>query len=326
MNSEFHYYITGIIANYVGFSREDCITIAYSSQFVDDNKIVFTVKDKETDEEYSNYVSQTMNILRPMKTLMRIYPLFHFIPGDPMAESARRKDGKMHILNTTPNSDLAQEVLHKAFMAPAEKRMYRIGIASHSYVDTWAHQNFVGFNDSFNGVGLNPIPNVGHSDVVFNPDKIKNEWTDKRLVKSEIRNNDRFILAAKHLFYKYTEYLGVKVEWNPIKEVLLAITNTDNEEKRLGFYSSLVPWLLPYNKKYWFEKATDCEIHGLEDFESEFASKLTIWEDDYFWKDGIKKEDTDWFKFQESVKDHQKEILPKINDIYKLMDIDIKLF
>lgn len=326
MNSEFHYYITGIIANYVGFSREDCITIAYSSQFVDDNKIVFTVKDKETDEEYSNYVSQTMNILRPMKTLMRIYPLFHFIPGDPMAESARRKDGKMHILNTTPNSDLAQEVLHKAFIAPVEKRMYRIGIATHAYVDTWAHQNFVGFNDSFNGVGLNPIPNVGHSDVVFNPDKIKNEWTDKRLVKSEIRNNDRFILAAKHLFYKYTEYLGVKVEWNPIKEVLLAITNTDNEEKRLGFYSSLVPWLLPYNKKYWFEKATDCEIHGLEDFESEFASKLTIWEDDYFWKDGIKKEDTDWFKFQESVKDHQKEILPKINDIYKLMDIDIKLF
>ena len=320
MDKEFHYYITGILAHKAGFSEEESSIIAYSSQLVDDNSNVFTV------EGYSNYISQTKNILKPRKTLMRIYSTFHFIPGDPMAESARRKDGKMHILNTTPNSKLSQEMMRRAFNSSEECRLYRIGIASHAYADTWAHQNFVGFNDSFNGFDLNPIPNTGHADAMLNPDKIKKNWIDNRLVKSEINNNDRFILAATHLFYKYTEYLGVRVEWNSIKELLLAIINVDDEKKRLGFYSTLAPWLLPYNKNYWFKKATDCEIHGLDDFKSEFASKFTIWKDDYFWKAGIKRGETDWFKFQESIKSHQKEMLPGINEVYKLMGIDIKLF
>ena len=74
MNSEFHYYITGILAHKAGFNEEEASIIAYSSQYVDHNTIVFTVDD------YKNYVSQTMNILKPMKTLMRIYPIFHFTP------------------------------------------------------------------------------------------------------------------------------------------------------------------------------------------------------------------------------------------------------
>ena len=316
MNTEFHYYITGILAWKAGFSEEESSIIAYSSQFVDDNSNVFTVGD------YSNYISQTKNILKPRKTLMRIYSTFHFIPGDPMAESARRKDGKMHILNTTPNSKLSQEVMHKAFNSSKEGRLYRIGIASHTYTDTWAHQNFVGFNDSFNGFDLNPIPNIGHSDAILDPDVVCKDWVDERLLYEVVSNNDRFILAAEHLFYKYVNYLESNAEWEPVKRVLLAIMGIDNKRKRMALYSTLVPWLLPYNKDYWFEKAIGCNVKGLRDFKSNLLSSLAMWKDDYFWKE----EDTDWFKFQESIKGHQKEMLPKINDIYKLMGVDIKLF
>ena len=92
MDFEFHYHITGIIAQRAGFSENDAKTIAYASQFVDDNDVILNVTDRKTEQAYSNYISQNMDILKPKKTLMRIYPIFHFVPGYPMAESVRRKD------------------------------------------------------------------------------------------------------------------------------------------------------------------------------------------------------------------------------------------
>lgn len=317
MDKEFHYYITGILAHKAGFSEEESSIIAYSSQFVDDNSNVVTI------EGYSNYISQTKNILKPRKTLMRIYSIFHFIPGDPMAESARRKDGKMHILNTTPNSKLSKEMMYKAFNSSEENRLYRIGIASHAYTDTWAHQNFVGFNDSFNGFDLNPLPNIGHVDAIVAPDVVCKDWIDDRLLYEVINNNDRFILAAEHLFYKYVHYLGSDAEWEPIKRILLAIMGVNNKRKRLSLYSTVVPWLLPYNYAYWFDIAVKQKVKGLKDFRNEFISRFTIFKDNYVWKNGNANH---WFRFQESIKGHQKEMLPEINDIYKLMGVDIKLF
>ena len=317
MDFEFHYYITGIIAHKAGFTEEETQIIAYASQFVDDNTIIYDV------EGYLNYISQTIDILKPKKTLMRIYPIFHFIPGNPMANSARRKDGKMHILNTIPDSKLSQEIMNMAFKSPMKKRLYRIGIASHTYTDTWAHQNFVGFNDSFNNFNLNPIPNIGHSDVLLHPDRIGREWKDTRLVKKQIKNNDRFILAAEKLFYWYTGYLNSDVFWPPVEKELLRIINSRDEE-RLELYSEITPWLLPYNKYKWFDNAIDQKVRGLKDSRNEILSKFIILKDKYYWKKDIKKEDMDWFKFQESVKDHQMEVLPLVNEVCKLMGMDIR--
>lgn len=326
MDFEFHYYITGIIAHEAGFSEEEVSTIAFASQFVDDNTVVYHIKDKNTDNIYSNYISQTIDILNPRETLMRIYSVFHFVPGDPMAVSARRKDGKMHLLNTIPDSKLSQNILNSAFHSPVEKRLYRIGIASHVYADTWAHQNFIGFNDSFNGFSLNPIPNIGHSDAILDPDRVNRIWNDERLLKSEVDNNDRFISAAEMLFYKFTDFLNTEVEWEPIKKILLAIMEIDNQKKRINLYSTLVPWLLPYDKRYWFDSAINQKVRGLKDSRNEVFLKLIILKDKYYWKKDIEKEDTDWFKFQEAIKDHQAEVLPLVNNVCKLMGMDIKLF
>ena len=323
MDFEFHYYITGIVANKAGFSEKESTIIAHSSQLVDNNTTIFTIA-KDTEDEYTNYISQTINILKPRKTLMRIYPIFHFIPGDPMAKSARRRDGKMHILNTTPDSELAQEVLSKAFEATVKNILYRIGVASHTYTDSWSHQNFAGFNDSFNGFSLNPIPNIGHSDALLNPDRVCRKWTDERLLKSEVDNNNRFISAAGGLFYKYTNVLGSRFDWKPVKELLLAIMDIDRQDKRLKLYQTIVPWLVPYDEHYWFDKAVDQKVRGLKDSRNEFISKLTLFKDKYSWKRN--KEDTDWFKFQEAVKEQQSDILPLVNNICNKMDVDIKLF
>ena len=148
MDIEFHYYLTFIIAAKAGFSEDDASIIAYSSQYVDDNDMIFEIN-KDKTQNYSNYISQTMNILKPKSKLFRIYPLFHFIPGDPLSPGALRRDGSMHWLNTTPDSDNANKVIDAALKSG---NLYQIGIATHSYVDTWAHQNYIGYYNEFNSM------------------------------------------------------------------------------------------------------------------------------------------------------------------------------
>jgi hypothetical protein len=110
MDTEFHYYMTGIIAKASGFSNDEAKTIATASEYVDENDVCLTIEDRSAGEAYENYISQTMNILKPKRKLMRIYPVFHFVPGEPMDERALRCDGKMHLLNTTPDNEIVKKI------------------------------------------------------------------------------------------------------------------------------------------------------------------------------------------------------------------------
>jgi len=332
MDFEFHYYITGIIAGRAGFSENDAKIIGYASQFVDDNDVILSVEDRKNDEVYSNYISQTMDILKPKKALMRIYPIFHFVPGNPEAESARRGDGKMHILNTTPDNDVANELLSSAFKASPDIRPYRIGIATHAYVDTWAHQNFAGFNDSFNGSILNPIPNVGHAEAKHHPDWVSHRWEDDRLVESDVDNNLRFISAAKRLFENYVNYLGSDVSWDDLEEELLLTMGRSRRgdqlygrDERLERYSKMAEWLPPYDEDVWFNEAIEQKVRWFKDSQDGILAKFTIFKDQYLWKEDVNKEDTHWFKYQEAVKEHQALALGPVNEKCKTMGIDIRL-
>lgn len=91
MDIEFHYYMTYLIAARAGFAPAEAAILAQAAQEIDDNHIPISVS-KGTPAEYESVISQTMDILRP-KHNERIYPIFHFIPGDPAAPSAKRKDG-----------------------------------------------------------------------------------------------------------------------------------------------------------------------------------------------------------------------------------------
>ena len=83
MNIEFHYYLTKYLALEAGFDDSEAEIIAYSSQYVDDNSTQYKIELPDG-SEYENYITQTKNILRPRKQLMRIYLLFHFLPGNPI--------------------------------------------------------------------------------------------------------------------------------------------------------------------------------------------------------------------------------------------------
>ncbi len=337
MDTEYHYWITGWIAKEAGFTQAEAATIAYASEFVDENDVCFSIQDRSDGKKYGNFISQTMNILKPKNELMRIYPIFHFVPGEPTAPSARRRDGKMHLLNTTPNNPIANELLDEAFKATDDTRLYRIGIATHAYVDTWAHQNFVGWYDYFNNIGLDIKPDIGHADGEHHPDWVGHRWNDNRLVDSDISNLNRFLSASKALFGKYCDHIKTTKNkdnsgrWTQLEQDLKQVMGpsyTGNqpryEQDRLQAYKQKTgKWLQAFNQRLWFDAAIETEINGARDSHDGLGARFTLFEDEYFWKEGQDREKTDWYRFQESVKAHEKLALKLLKPKFKTMGVNI---
>ena len=368
MNREFHYWITGAVAYHSGFSEQDAQIIAYSSQYVDDNNICYEIEDEAGEKPYRNYISQTLNIFRPRNRLLRIYPIFHFVPGDPCSDSARRRDGKMHILNTTPNSNYAGELLEKAFRAE-KHRLYRIGIATHAYADTRAHQNFVGWVDAFNykptkfelaaadgqskkgGRRRQALQTViecfsqirfrpgmiGHAYYGHEPDLVSHCWKDARIVRPEVKNNVRFLDAAKNLYEQYRLYLsalGIEehTPWPKLQDMLERAmfmgfghsTGRVKEIRENYYQNELVPWLPSYNheERSWFVEAIQTEVRLWPDTHNEWFTWLNFKKDRHFWKGD--KEKTHWYQFQEAVKAHEKVGIKMLDPIFEQMGVNIE--
>jgi hypothetical protein len=323
MDIEFHYYMTYLISTRAGIKPEDAKKIAYASQYVDDNDIICEI-DKGQSSAYRNYISQTMNILSPKSKLFRIYPLFHFIPGDPSSKPAWRKDGKMHWLNTTPDSKNANLILEAAFNT---KNLYRMGIAIHSFVDTWAHQNFIGYFDDFNSMNTaigSIAPNIGHADAGHNPDEPALVWKDSRLLVERVDNRQRFLEAATCLYNKLAIYVDPSASSqviktaaaNLIKDLNAAIGDVDPKndykEERIARYKKLASsdnyggeQITEYDPDEWFELAVNEQVRGFRDRSDSKLLRFDPLQDIYTWKNSETRNKTDWYLFQEAVKAHQ---------------------
>jgi len=337
MDKEFHYYMTYLIAGKAGYNVQDAHTIAYASQYTDDNDCVFCVG-AGTEYEYRNYISQTMNILKPKHDLLRIYSLFHFIPGVYESESAQRKDGKLHRLNTTPDSPNANKIIDKAISTGS---LYRIGIACHAYADTFAHQNFVGYFDAFNGMkGMleKALPEVGHAEAKHDPDIPGLIWSDDRLISKYalVVNCERIVQAAVKIFHKLaksktpgitdTELDAKAVQLKADLEYAIGEPREgDDMEKdnRINRYQELCQRpeyggesLKDFDEHEWFSEAVDGPFEGLKIVLNEAINHLTAVELNFNWRDSANRGETRWYKFQEAVKAHQ-------NDAWDILSDDV---
>ncbi len=317
--------MTYLIATKAGLDTQSARVLAHSSQFIDDNDIIFEV-DKGRGSAYRNYISQTMNILKPKEKLLRIYPIFHFIPGDPQAKTAWRKDGKMHWLCTTPNSANANDSIDAAIRSGS---LHRIGIATHGYVDTWAHQNFIGYYDDFNSmdIGLRSVaPNIGHAEAGHNPDWPALVWRDPRLINEAVDNKERFLDAAKYLLEKLARFADASVSNKEIalrqeqlkSDLNMAIGERDQANERsnerterymsLALRTEYGSTNLPiYDEDLWFDDAVNEHARGLRDRGDNKLLRFDPFTDKYTWKDPSNYKQTDWYQFQEAVKNHQNE-------------------
>lgn len=276
MDIEFHYYVNYILALRAGLLPDVAHKIAYSAQYVDDNTEHRTVLKKQNLTQYTHIITQSLNPTLSVKDIISIYPIFHFIPGDEILHSSSlRRDGECRYMTTIPDSRLARHCMKTAIQS---KNPYWIGIASHAYADTWAHQNFTGLKDIYNCVDAQKtngrlsdslIPYIGHANVLQLPDSPGCSWYDYRLKEMQIFNCERFLEAAKNLFKMYVKYADSsmvlnkpkkpELVWYELSGILKAIFKNDLQTlesvlgKNCGFNSRstiLIMRILGLNKVY----------------------------------------------------------------------------
>ena len=92
MDIEFHYYITHLIAARAGVRNEALRILPHACQLTDDNDRVYAVREGRRGI-YRNRISQTLRPLNSHRERLAVYPLFHFIPGDPMPRASHARTG-----------------------------------------------------------------------------------------------------------------------------------------------------------------------------------------------------------------------------------------
>lgn len=251
MQIDFHHAVTYLCARLAGFAESEAELIAHSAQYVDDataagevwfdNGMIFPrtasahkMLDYKNTDELANH---------------RVWLPFHFLPGNqqelaPNSAPMYNEDEFMMRCICRPNSPPAREMM-KAVIKRQDRpyAIYRLGIATHVFMDTWAHQGFIGYQHLANvakdiraedahherGIGArlkeffqqdwdetksdfvgNALP-LGHGAVLSYPDRPYLRWSyTNGLGEHVIRDNPKdFVEAAKQSYQflrRYREY------------------------------------------------------------------------------------------------------------------------
>lgn len=231
MNRIFHYYAVKFLALRGGIDEDNAEIIAFSSQLVDRSLIPVQV---DTGASAPYVIQPTHHFGFWDKSQEdEVWIPFHFFPsGNAPLASDRLKGKRPETAELViPNSPPAKELLIQALKT---RNPYRVGIALHTYADSWAHQNFLGRNSGINRIeNFNPIPPAGHAQIGRNPDIWNLSWLDPRLKPElQIADNSRRFMAAAEKIYKYLATYSRRNfhDWELVKMELEEILSSGNTE------------------------------------------------------------------------------------------------
>lgn len=255
MNKEFHFNTVYVLAREAGFTETDSFILAGSSQFVDE--AVFTMQFSMPDEELQLVVTQSYDFWDEV-TQKTVYLPFHFIPGNIKEPITLFKNSSTNPYCVVANGALAKEALITCL---EQRDLFLIGIALHSFADTWAHQHFTGKNELWNeNIDNTSFFNttkqaIGHMQFGTQPDACGTIWQDSRLHDPVCNNIARFRNAANKI-YRYLCIYNNKSFDNEefILDKLCSIWERSNEDERYADY--IIEWDVPeWSYKLWFEQA-----------------------------------------------------------------------
>ena len=244
MQIDFHHAVTYVVTRLAGFTHEDACTVAHASQYVDDattdGPLTFS-----TGERYVRVTSAhktfDIRVNSDHADNRLVWVPFHFLPGnDAPPAGASADDAFSHRMMCKPDSAVARLMMHDCIERRGEAfGLHRFGIALHTYVDTWAHQQFVGmvcdlnrlkkltiepdpvysateiFRDLSSGLTqfkahvAGHLP-VGHAAALTCPDMPFLKWSFTRQ-SGEVVHRDNpsdFLAAAKGMFNMARRYLA----------------------------------------------------------------------------------------------------------------------
>jgi hypothetical protein len=298
MNKAFHYYCIRALAEKAGFAPDHAQTIAYASQYTDDSTEFgkMTITNIPNDFEYPR-LDRSKNEFDPVCTAhsakswfaklwkwakfylkadvqRKVLMPFHFLP--PKALSSENQDQFDFI--TQPNSSLANLVVDDALtrLSQASEEtldllLIKLGIALHTYADTWSHAGFSGRHSSLEndikriqtrrGIkyqGANPLeftisyaaPDVGHAEAGTLPDETDVDWKAKYSNKKgslQRTNAESFLTAAKEIYVRLSSVAeGVPVDWGSLSDKISRCLEYnggwENKFKDIHFNYSRFSW------------------------------------------------------------------------------------
>lgn len=263
MNLEFHYYTTVFLSLKAGFSRPDALLLGQACQTVDTNVLGLKIR---TDRGPLDIIPTQNYGYWDRDTPRDVYLPFHFLPGGP-DQPTNRTDGKTNPFSVYPNNPLAKNLLVTALKT---RNLYRVGIALHTFADSWAHQNFTGLNESWNALDARSLaPAVGHAQAGRSPDLWTEVWTDSRLKNKVVINFDRFAEAFRKI-YRYLCIFNkqefdredfVFWEWKELLEANRYGKTPD--DRMLGLR---LEFDIPvFDRSDWLEEAVNVPDKGLQD-------------------------------------------------------------
>lgn len=291
MQKDFHYFTLRILAEKAGFSAEESQIIAFASQQVDDatahKPIKLPINITADYPRFKNNIfdpvctaHKGIQFLQDFKrdTQMQIYMCFHFLP----AELYYGQKDFSYI--TRPNSNFSQVLIDNAaknFINNPDKRLYNLialGVALHTYADSWAHQGFSGRHNhkdnniekimiwennrwkSLSRIGKfrnKLMPEIGHAEAYHYPDLPFMNWSFKKIKnRGKITKNNlsSYIDAAEHIFSFLKSITNQGYKWENFGGKLVqCISNVEHSlSKRCNFYKTSFPEIgFYYNPNLW---------------------------------------------------------------------------
>lgn len=236
MQIDFHHAVTYVLSRLAGFSHEDSRVISYAAQYVDDSVNKGTIR-FDNGQTYDHIASshKTFDVANNIMNTedYSVWVPFHFLPGNNGAIAGQAQDiPPVQRLLCQPDSPLAVAMLDACKARKGSRNgLHRLGITTHVFADTFAHQRFAGIRHDVNKanaieihsitveemklkglanvVSLTEI-NLGHGSVATFPDLPFLQWTynDNYGKPFPRKNHQIFMDACEKIFQFYSIYLG----------------------------------------------------------------------------------------------------------------------
>ncbi len=247
MQKDFHFYATMVLARAAGFNADDARIIATASQYVDDSTEYQPIDIKVNgymlrfDPTCSSYDSIDLSNL-DWTNQKKVWIPFHFLPE--RLFKPRKSLDFSYV--TAPASIFARSLLKEAIHEPLNRyklRLVRIGIAMHTYGDSFSHSCFSGRHNKENNVQkmalwrknnwdesifrktfLNLAPQIGHAEAGCYPDYPFQKWRCKLNNDFEIKRDNVvvFLEAAESMYFQFTKIRKLNsasiIVWPEIKD------------------------------------------------------------------------------------------------------------
>lgn len=232
MQIDFHHAATYVIARYAGFQHEDAAIIAHAAQYVDDAStsgfIRFSNGMRYQRAATAHAMCDPENLDNDDNTTCWLP--FHFFPaGEPGPSGSDL--AYIQMLVCRPDSTAVRAMMEAAIRTKGQANsLYRLGIAAHVFVDTFAHQGFAGLHHPINHVSAlkdsngksihvalppfdHAIPPIGHGQVGTCPDQPYLRWSYVNHAGQTIqRDNPKdYTTASNRLCEEFQRYRGVAV-------------------------------------------------------------------------------------------------------------------